>query len=85
MATNPIWINRDRLEQPSIPADILDRCASGHGISLQLKPAQRRDFTGQVCLCSGWLADGVRSRSPHPAQMRLANAYCRYLELAHPI
>ena len=41
------------------------RCAARHGVSLQLEPAERGDFSCTMRLRAGRVALGVRSRMPH--------------------
>ena len=62
------------------------RCAARHGISLQPESVECRGFTSAVhrrdrcqpCAVPGWKCET-------PRQMNLANALCRYLEVARGI
>ena len=58
------------------------RCAARHGVPLQPEPAQRRDVAGEVPVRSGRLAAVFEAECRTPRQMQLANAFCRYLEMA---
>jgi len=57
-------------------------CPERHGVSLQFEPAQRRHFA-RACLtvlvASAALFE-VQCKTPR--QIELANAFCRYLEMA---
>ena len=72
----------------SADRDLLDdhveprRRAARHGVSLQPEPAERRDLAREMRVHPGRLTRAVRARCRTPRQMRLANAFCRYLELA---
>ena len=57
-------------------------CAPRHGVSVFAQPAQRRDLAGQ-CLCILVASPSVfEAQCRTPRQMQLANAFCRYVELA---
>ena len=58
-------------------------CASRHGVSLQSQPAQRGDVARQSACASSSRVRGCSSPTAGPRQqMRLANALCRFRELA---